>query len=59
MTSRRYDPDSRRAELMGRIEDDIPPGVAQALREDLGVKLTSARTSPPVCCLPILSLTPW
>ena len=36
MTSRRYDPDSRRAELMGRIEDDIPPGVAQALREDLG-----------------------
>jgi len=36
MTSRRYDPDHRRTELMGRIEDDIPPAVAQALREDLG-----------------------
>lgn len=36
MTSRRYDPDSRRKELMERIEDDIPPAVAQALREDLG-----------------------
>lgn len=36
MTSRRYDPDHRRNELMGRIEDDIPPTVAQALREDLG-----------------------
>ncbi|ROR05144.1 carboxylating nicotinate-nucleotide diphosphorylase [Erwinia sp. JUb26] len=36
MTSRRYDPDNRRIELMERIEDDIPPAVAQALREDLG-----------------------
>ncbi|KQN58139.1 MULTISPECIES: carboxylating nicotinate-nucleotide diphosphorylase [unclassified Erwinia] len=36
MTSRRYDPDHRRTELMERIEDDIPPAVAQALREDLG-----------------------
>ncbi|WP_338561111.1 carboxylating nicotinate-nucleotide diphosphorylase [Erwinia sp. E_sp_B01_3] len=36
MTTRRYDPDSRRAALLARIEDDIPPGVAQALREDLG-----------------------
>ncbi|MCX8957578.1 carboxylating nicotinate-nucleotide diphosphorylase [Erwinia psidii] len=36
MTTRRYDPDSRRAVLLGRIEDDIPPSVAQALREDLG-----------------------
>jgi len=36
MTSRRYDPDHRRIELMERIEDDIPPAVAQALREDLG-----------------------
>lgn len=36
MTTRRYDPDSRRAELLNRIEDDIPPVVAQALREDLG-----------------------
>lgn len=52
MTSRRYDPDSRRAELMGRIEDDIPPGVAQALREDLGVKSTPARTLPPACWPP-------
>lgn len=36
MTSRRYDPDTRRIELMARIEDDIPPAVAQALCEDLG-----------------------
>ncbi|KGT88350.1 nicotinate-nucleotide pyrophosphorylase [Erwinia typographi] len=36
MTTRRYDPDSRRALLLERIEDDIPPSVAQALREDLG-----------------------
>jgi len=36
MTSRRYNPDHRRTELMGRIEDDIPPAVSLALREDLG-----------------------
>lgn len=36
MTTRRYDPDSRRTLLLERIEDDIPPSVAQALREDLG-----------------------
>ncbi|KOC88932.1 carboxylating nicotinate-nucleotide diphosphorylase [Winslowiella iniecta] len=36
MTTRRYDSDSRRAELLGRIENDIPAAVAQALREDLG-----------------------
>lgn len=36
MTTRRYDPDSRRKALLERIEDDIPPSVAQALREDLG-----------------------
>lgn len=36
MTTRRYDPDSRRTALLNRIEDDIPPSVAQALREDLG-----------------------
>jgi len=36
MTTRRYDPDSRRTALLERIEDDIPPSVAQALREDLG-----------------------
>lgn len=43
MTSRRYDPDSRRAELMDRIEDDIPPAVAQALREDLGGEVDPCR----------------
>lgn len=36
MTTRSYDPDSRREALLGRIKDDIPPTVAQALREDLG-----------------------
>ncbi|MGB9098427.1 carboxylating nicotinate-nucleotide diphosphorylase [Erwinia sp.] len=36
MTTRRYDPDNRRTALLERIEDDIPPSVAQALREDLG-----------------------
>ena len=36
MTQRRYNPDSRRAALLARIEDDIPDSVAQALREDLG-----------------------
>lgn len=36
MTTRSYDPDSRRTMLLERIEDDIPPSVAQALREDLG-----------------------
>lgn len=36
MTQRRYNPDSRRADLLSRIEDDIPGSVEQALREDLG-----------------------
>lgn len=36
MTQRRYNPDSRRAALLSRIEDDIPGSVEQALREDLG-----------------------
>ncbi|MEJ5114657.1 carboxylating nicotinate-nucleotide diphosphorylase [Erwinia billingiae] len=36
MTTRRYDPDSRHTALLERVEDDIPPSVAQALREDLG-----------------------
>lgn len=36
MTTRRYDPDSRRDALLQRIKDDIPSSVAQALREDLG-----------------------
>lgn len=43
MTTRRYDPDSRRAELLNRIEDDIPPVVAQALREDLGGEVDPGR----------------
>ncbi|MFC0142301.1 carboxylating nicotinate-nucleotide diphosphorylase [Erwinia mallotivora] len=42
MTTRRYDPDSRRSALLRRIEDDIPPGVAQALREDLGGEVNPA-----------------
>lgn len=51
MASERYDPDHRRSELMGRIEDDIPPAVAQALREDLGGEVeryidTTARLLP-------------
>ncbi|KAA9002584.1 carboxylating nicotinate-nucleotide diphosphorylase [Affinibrenneria salicis] len=36
MTIRRYNPDSRRAELLERIENDIPFIVARALSEDLG-----------------------
>lgn len=36
MTQRRYNPESRRAALLSRIEDDIPASVGQALREDLG-----------------------
>jgi len=36
MTSRRYDPEHRRNELMRRINDDIAPAVTLALREDLG-----------------------
>lgn len=36
MTTRRYDADHRRTELLERIEHDIPAAVALALREDLG-----------------------
>ena len=36
MTQRRYNPDSRRSELLSRIEAEIPASVEQALREDLG-----------------------
>ncbi len=36
MTTRRYDADRRRTELLERIEHDIPAAVALALREDLG-----------------------
>ena len=42
MTTRRYDPDSRRAALLERIRDDIPPAVAQALREDLGGEIDAS-----------------
>lgn len=42
MTFRRYDPNSRKTALMARIEDDIPPAVAQALREDLGGTVDAA-----------------
>ncbi len=36
MTTRRYDPDSRKADLLDRIEHDVPGNVAFALQEDLG-----------------------
>lgn len=42
MTTRRYDADSRRAALLARIKDDIPPAVAQALREDLGGEIDAS-----------------
>lgn len=43
MTSRRYDPDSRRDTLLERIRHDIPSAVAQALREDLGGDVDASR----------------
>ena len=43
MTTRRYDADSRRAALLERIKDDIPPAVALALREDLGGEIDANR----------------
>lgn len=43
MTTRRYDADSRRAALLERIKDDIPPAVALALREDLGGEIDASR----------------
>ncbi len=36
MPTRRYDTERRRAELLERIQHDIPLSVTQALREDLG-----------------------
>lgn len=36
MPTRRYSADSRRTELLERIESDIPYAVAQALRETWG-----------------------
>ncbi|MGD8205657.1 carboxylating nicotinate-nucleotide diphosphorylase [Pantoea sp. FN0305] len=41
MTQRRYNPESRRAALLSRIEDDIPGSVEQALREDLGGEINA------------------
>ncbi|HEI8866874.1 TPA: carboxylating nicotinate-nucleotide diphosphorylase [Serratia odorifera] len=43
MPSRRYNADSRRSELLARIEHDIPYAVAQALREDLGGEVNADR----------------
>lgn len=36
MTTRSYSPESRRAQLLERIQNDIPASVTQALGEDLG-----------------------
>ncbi|MFI8415200.1 carboxylating nicotinate-nucleotide diphosphorylase [Serratia sp. NPDC078593] len=43
MPTRRYNADSRRAELLERIEHDIPYTVAQALQEDLGGEINAER----------------
>lgn len=43
MSTRRYDPDSRRQALIERIEIDIPEAVARALQEDLGGDIDSER----------------
>lgn len=43
MSTRRYDPDSRRQALIERIENDIPDAVARALQEDLGGDIDSER----------------
>lgn len=43
MSTRRYDPDSRRQALIKRIENDIPEAVARALQEDLGGDIDSER----------------
>ncbi|MEN3261154.1 carboxylating nicotinate-nucleotide diphosphorylase [Sodalis endosymbiont of Spalangia cameroni] len=36
MSTRRYNVERRRAELLERVEQDIPPSVSAALKEDLG-----------------------
>ena len=41
MTQRRYNPTHRRADLLSRIEADIPASVEQALREDLGGEINA------------------
>ena len=43
MSSRGYDPDSRRQALIKRIECDIPDAVALALKEDLGGEIDADR----------------
>lgn len=43
MSSRDYDPDSRRQALIKRIESDIPDSVALALKEDLGGEIDADR----------------
>lgn len=43
MSSRGYDPDSRRQALIKRIESDIPDSVALALKEDLGGEIDTDR----------------
>lgn len=43
MSSRGYDPDSRRQALIRRIEADIPEAVARALQEDLGGEIDADR----------------
>ncbi|MBW7983029.1 carboxylating nicotinate-nucleotide diphosphorylase [Enterobacillus tribolii] len=43
MPTRRYSADARRADLLERIENDIPYSVAQALREDLGGEVDAGR----------------
>jgi nicotinate-nucleotide pyrophosphorylase (carboxylating) len=43
MSSRGYDPDSRRQALIKRIESDIPDSVALALKEDLGGEINADR----------------
>ncbi|MDA5535190.1 carboxylating nicotinate-nucleotide diphosphorylase [Yersinia mollaretii] len=43
MPTRSYNADSRRAELLERIQRDIPSTVAQALSEDLGGEVNAGR----------------
>lgn len=43
MPTRSYNADSRRAELLERIQNDIPSAVAQALSEDLGGEVNADR----------------
>ncbi|MDR3433626.1 MAG: carboxylating nicotinate-nucleotide diphosphorylase [Rouxiella aceris] len=43
MPTRSYSIESRRAELLDRIQNDIPLSVAQALREDLGGEVDADR----------------